>query len=267
MITLDDNYRLIDFGVKALLDHEHPLTPSFSPKTVKIPGVPGKYKFGNETDSKTFNLPLIAMEKDKSLLQEKLNKFVSFLIDDFGNPRPIKISFDYEPDKFYMIEIDDQIDIDRFVAIGKFNLPIIAHDPYKYYNFFSDEVSWGSEVITFESFLPLGHEGTAGETNITANATLDLLVSGLAIKPLIKINGSGNNLNLRVNGYEINLPNFTNASWEIDCEKYEVFKNGIDMFSDVALRDFILLPGNNSLSITGSNMNFDIDVRYRDKYM
>lgn len=267
MITLDDNYKLEDFGVKALSVHQNPLTSDFNNKTVNIPGVPGRYDFGTEVDPKPFNITLEVVEKDKLLLQEKLNNFISFLVDDFGKPRPVKVIFNYEPDKFYTIKLNDQVDVDRIYSIGTFDLSFIAYNPYKYSTFYSDEVSWGSEVITFGSFLPLGHEGTAGETTITSNTTLDLLVSGLAIKPLIKINGSGNDVKLSVNGYEINLPNFTNASWEIDCDNYEVFKDEIDMFSEVELRDFILLPGNNSLNISGTNMNFDIDVVYRDKYM
>ena len=63
------------------------------------------------------------------------------------------------------------------------------------------------------------------------------------------------------------LPNFSATKWIIDGENYVVKRNGSEDLSAMT-GDFIeLLHGDNNVTIAGTAMNFDITIKYRDKYI
>jgi len=268
MVTLDDKYTFKDFGLIPLLGHSHPITSNFTNKTLKIPGKAGEYFFGTEIESKPFSIPLGVIERDRNLLQQKLNSLVAFLFDSYGKPRSIKMSFDYEPDVYYTVMIDGSIPIDRALISAQFEIPFIAHDPYKYSKVLADEITWGSEVITFESHYLLGHEGSDGLMRITEPfSSIDVYVDGLAIKPIIEIDGTTTALSIYLDEYEINLPAFSDSNWVIDCDKYTVLKDGVNAFGLVGLRDFILQPGMNYIGVYADTLDINIRIKSRDKYI
>lgn len=265
MITLD-GYSLKHFGL--LCEKQtNPMTPNFENKTLSIPGRDGLYNFGSNIKERSLEFNLAAIDKDKNLLQQKLRTFASFLFDAYGKPREIKLIYSYEPDKYYMVKVSSEIDPDRVMRTGKFSLKFTAYNPYAYSVAYADEITWGSEIITFESHYLLGHEGSDGLTNITSPTLLNIFVDGLAIKPVIEITGNATNLALNTNGYSISVGTFNNTSWVIDCNDYTVKKDGVSAFNNVSLREFILLPGNNQVSITGTGLNISIRIKSRDKYI
>ncbi|MBH1941631.1 phage tail family protein [Mobilitalea sibirica] len=266
MIILDGK-KLSEFGLICQPGHEHPMTPIFENLSLAIPGKDGLYVFGTEIRERLITLPLTLIEIDRVIRQQRLREFAAFLVDVYGKPRMIKLVFDYSPDKYYMVKCSEQMIPELLKSTGSFALPFTAYDPYAYSVVYADEVTWGSDVITFQSSYKLGHPGSAGTINITGPKTLDIYLDGLAIKPVVEISGSATSLSLSVNGYTINLPAFSNASWVIDCEKYTVLKNGSSEFGAVSLRDFILLPGNNPVQVAGSNINVTMRIKVRDKYI
>lgn len=266
MITLDGDYRLEDFGIRGYQDHEHPATPEYRHRTMSIPGMSGRWDFGTELGSKPFNLYFKSIGKDRIGLQQKLNEFIAFLHDAHGSPRIIKVSFDYEPDKHYYIKVNEPITPERLMESNNYPVGFVANDPYKYSNTFADNVTWGSEIITFEYHYLLGHVNDfgGGAVKVTSPQTLDISVSGLAVQPIFEIEGNANNLTISANGYSFKLPNFSNTKWIIDFEKYLVYKNGQETMEEI--REFYLMPGDNQIKIAGSNINIDLRVKYRDKY-
>lgn len=261
---MDDVYRLEDFGIRGYQDHDHPATPDYESKTLTIPGMAGRWDFGTELRSRPFNLFFKTSAEDRSELQRKLNKFIAFLHDEYGSPRTIKVSFDYEPDKHYFMKVNEPISPERLMHANKYPVSFIAHDPYKYSNELSEDVTWGSEAITFEYNYLLGHEGLGGSVKVTGPQSIDIDVEGLAVQPVFDIEGTANNLTLSANGHSFSLPNFTNTLWSIDFEKYSVFRNGQETM--IEIRDFYLMPGRNKISITGSNINVDLRIKFRDKF-
>jgi hypothetical protein len=127
---------------------------------------------------------------------------------------------------------------------------MIAHDPFAYSRVWSDEVTWGSEVITFEYDYFLGDENYSGSNKITYPQTLTLYNYGYAVKPVFIISGSASEFTVSANGKSFSLPTFSNADYEIDGELFTVKKNGSNAFGDLS-GDFIEVK-------TGSN---DINVR------
>jgi predicted phage tail component-like protein len=265
MITLD-GYSLRSFGL-CCEKQNHPLTPNFKSKTLSIPGKVGLYDFGAEMQEREISFNIGAIDKDKTALQYKLRQFVAFLHDAYGKPRSIRLTFDYEPDKYYVVKISNRIEPDRVSRTGKFTLQFTAYDPYAYSSVYADEILWGSNIITFISSYLLGHSGSDGLKTINAPTTLNIHVDGLAIKPVIEITGSATSLVISANGYTIVLPAFASASWVIDCNNYTVLKNGANAFGLVSLREFILLPGNNDVSVTGTGINVSTRIKSRDKYI
>ena len=267
MVTLDDIYTFKDFGLIPLQGYKHPIISEISNKTIKIPGVPGEYYFGTEIGTKSFSIPLGIIERDKNIVQQKLNKLVSFLFDQYGKPRLIKMVFDYEPDVYYMVRVNSNVTPDRMMIATKFSLPFVAYDPYKYSVALADEITWGSETITFEYDYLMGHEGTTGLAHLTKPQTLLATVDGLAVRPVIEIFGSASGLSLFTGNYTIKFPNFSNTTWVIDCDKYTVLKNGSNAFNEVSLRDFVLTPGTNFIDMIASTISITIQIKFRDKYI
>jgi predicted phage tail component-like protein len=265
MITLD-GYSLRSFGL-CCEKQNHPITPNFKIKTMSIPGKVGLYEFGVEIQERETSFNIGIIDKDKTALQYKLRRFVAFLHDVYGKPRSIRLAFNYEPDKYYVVKISNRIEPDRVSRTGKFTLQFTAYDPYAYSSVYADEILWGSNVITFMSSYLLGHNGSDGLKTINAPTTLNIHVDGLAIKPVIEITGTATSLSLSVNGYNITFPSFTASEWIIDCDKYSVLKNGTNAFGLVSLREFILLPGNNSAAVTGTGINVTMRIKSRDKYL
>ncbi len=263
LITID-NKRLEDFGLRLEEGQEHPATAQLNQNTLKIPGRSGLWHFGTEIMEKNFSFPIATNGINRAELQQRFNSLVVFLCDEFGKPREVVLKFDYEPDKFYRAKLSEHIVPDMLKPFTRFALSFVAYDPYKYSNTFADEVTWGSEVITFEYHYLLGREGVHGAVKVTGPQTINIPVDGLAVHPIFEINGSANNLTISANGYSFTLPNFTNTSWIIDFEKFVVYRNGQDTM--IEIRDFILMPGNNEVKITGRNINIDLRIKYRDKF-
>lgn len=267
MITMDGR-KLKEFGYRAALEHYHEAIPNIRTKTMTIPGMPGQWDFGSELGSKSFEIPIRALSDDSFNLQQLQNELVAFLMDEYGNPREIKLVFDYEPDKYYTVKVDRSIAPSlRAHIIRHKTLIFVAHDPYKYSQAFADEVVWGSEVITFQWHYLLGHEG-AGARNgidINGNKTIDVTVDGLAIKPVFEIEGTASGLKIECGEYSFTLPNFTNSTYIVDFENYSVTKNGQEQILD-GIDEFFLMPGNNQVKVTGTNLNINMRIKFRDKH-
>ncbi len=265
MIILDGK-NISEFGFEVEPGHEDPITPNMERKTLPIPGRAGLWDFGTEIREKPFSFPIKIMDRFHDNMQQAYNELVAFLFDDYGQPRTIKMVREYEPDKFYTVKVVQQMIPERPFEDGSLNLSFVADDPYKYSNVYADEVTWGSTNITFEADYLLGHTNDFGseKVNIIGPQTLNITASGLAVQPILIIEGTANNLTLSTNGHSFTLPNFSNTKWEIDFSKYLVSRNGQETMTEI--RDFYLMPGNNDIKISGSNINIKLQVKFKDKY-
>ena len=244
-----------------------PMTPKISNKTISIPGRAGLYDFGTEINEREISFEMATIADNKTALQYILRKFTMFIFDQYGKSRDIKLVFVNEPDKFYTVRCSDTIDAERVYTTGKFKITFSVYDPFAYNTIYSNELSWGSEEITFGSTYLLGNKGTPGETHITSRQSVMATVLGLAIKPIIEIVGSATNLVISANGYIVNVGTFTDNSWIINCEKYTVQKNGNNSFGTVKLREFFLVQGDNEIVINADLIDITFRLRYRDKYL
>jgi phage-related protein len=267
MIILDGEYTLKDFGLIDLQEQEHPLTPDFTNQTFQASGSDEILFMDSQMEGKPFYIPIGMVEYNRNVKQQKMREFARFWFDEFNKPREVKLSYDYEKEKFYTVRIRESLNPERLVNASRFVLRLMAYDGFSYTEEYAEDIVWGSETIDFQDNYLLGHEGATPQTNVTGPTTLDYYVDGLAVKPYITISGSANNLSLTNNGQVLTFPNFTNADWVIDCEEYEVYKNGALEYDSIKLRDFWLYEGNNSVAIDGDNINITISMKYRDRYL
>lgn len=271
-IGTNNQFSLADFGLMLQKGHSHP-TPSTKDKTISIPGKFGLLDFGAEMSERQFQLPLTIIEINNSELQMRIRKFVSFLLDSYGKPKTFKLSFEYETNMFYFVRYSGQISPSRLFGIGTFNLPLTAYDPFAYSKANNDDINWGSENITFENNLyTFGHTGGGEEREITFPTSFAVFVSGLIVKPVIILSGTGTNVVCSVNGRSFSIGTFSNAEWRIDGENWTVLKNGTNGLSDYNKNypsgDWLeFLPGENNFSIDGSGLNLTVQIKFRDKLM
>ncbi|MCM3053667.1 distal tail protein Dit [Caldibacillus thermoamylovorans] len=261
-----DGRNLNEFGLFLRPEHEHSI-PDTRDNTIELPGQNGLRDMGSTLVPRPFNLPIgIIPQKDKYDLQYKIRQFTRFLLDNYGNPRNIKLVFGYEPDKYYTVKYSGSISPERLITMGVFDLPFIAYDPAAYFLYSTNEVNWDTDIPILSDISWISG---VKNVNITGNQTLELVNDGsIAIRPTFIINGSANSFSLAMNGKSFSLPTFSNVTYEINGDKYTVTKNGANNFSDKQGKDWLeLLPGINSLSITGTGLNINLTVDYRNKYM
>jgi len=264
MITMDDQYRFEDFGLICEVGHKHPLTPNMERKTLAIPGKVGLWDFGTEIREKPLAIPLGIIDMNRMYLQRKLNDFVAFLFDPYGQPREIKIVYDYDPDKYYLVKCTVLISPEDMISARKFILPFIADFPRKQAIAENHEIHWDSETVTFDDSYSMDTV-YVDDVLVTSPQIVETTVNGYALSPTILISGSGQNVILKANGKSMSLGNFANSTFEIRGYDFTITKDGSEVF---IVGEFLtLLPGMNSVEILGTNINFNLSIRIRDQYM
>lgn len=267
MITLDDKYRFEDFGFICVPGYDDSITPNFDRKTYSIPGVEGVIPFRTEVKEKSFSYPLMIMERFHIEMQRKFEKFTDFFFDQYGNPRQVKMVRDYDPSKFYYVELAQQITPDRLPEDGKFTLPLVAYDPRAYSVMKSnDKITWGSK-IPFVTPITFGHKPSQydvlGPTTLNVNN-----IGSLVVRPVMEIFGRAKSLTIRINGALFTFGDLTNGIVVIDAERYTVMKNGQNYLYEMkgnieALR---MNPGENEVEIRGTDLAVQLTFDFRGKY-
>lgn len=262
-----DDYLIQDEGITVLLNSEEPALPGLRNLNVTVPGRHGDYDFGAYFESRQFTLNCVFPRQSYTDLKAQIRVFVRRFLDDYGRPKTVKLRFGDEVDKFYNVRLSGGIDPERVAERGFFALELTAHDPYAYSEVSNEEITWGSEVITFEWTYLLGTGGTGGGVSINAPTTLDAYVYGELLRPVIEISGSATSMTVSANGKSFSLPAFTNTAWVIDGENYTVTRNG--NYDLAALTgDFIALThGDNVINVTGTGLDVQMTIKYRNKYL
>ncbi len=266
-----DDFRLQDLGLYVKLSSQEPILPPTRDLVVEIPGMNGAYDYGADFQPRPFDLDCMFEQMSFTDLKFKVRELIRLFVDGYGRPKTVKLKFGDEMDKFYFVRVSGGVPLDRLTGMPSFTLPLTAFDPNAYSVVNNDEITWGSEEITFASSYLLGTIG-AGTHEITAPTTIVETVNGYTLKPLFNINGTGTNVIVSSNGKSFSLGTFTNTSWVIDGDRWTVLKNGANGLSDYNKNypsgDWIeLINGDNEITISGTGLNLTFEVRFRDKYM
>lgn len=266
LVFIDDK-PLQDYGIDVLLTSSEPIAPSLRNDTLTIPSMHGAYDMGAELGARVITLDCVFPRQSYTDLKRQIREFNRLLFDEYGRPKTFKLRAGDEVDKYYNVRLSRGIDVRRIAGRGHATLELTAFDPFAYANVTSDEIVWGSEVVTFEYNYLLGHEGTGGGVSVSGPTDVDIYVDGYAVRPIIEISGSATSMTITSGKYRLTFPSFSNANWTIDCEKYTVTKDGKNEFDLVDLREFYLLPGDNTVAISGTGIDIEMTIKYRDKFV
>ena len=239
------------WGLIPKLGQHHPLTAEIQLNTMSIPGMDGEWDFGSDLKPIPFNLSFRKIEMDKHEMQRKLKEFAVFLCDSYGKPRPVKLTYDYEPDRYYEVKLSKMLNPDRMANVTDIEVPFIAHKPHAQFIVPSNKISWDSDVPFYSDIL-WGMDQT--EYKIISPQTINVVYSGTkAIRAGFKLQGTGSNVKVSANGKTMTFGNMNSTTYEVDGETYTIKKNGVD--SLVSTEFIELIHGENKISISGSSLN------------
>ncbi|MEW5567389.1 distal tail protein Dit [Rossellomorea marisflavi] len=266
MISIDGVHLERDLGLHLLAESEETIIPQVRQDSIEIPGRHGEIVFDSYLESRRlFPTILIPSQATLTDVQDILRRVSSLLLNEYGQPKDVKVIYDYEPDKFYLCRMNGYLSPDRIARTGKFLIPLYANDPMAFSLKKSDEITWGSDM-PINSDIYWG----SGVTNftITSNQTVILINSGsVAIKLSFLLEGKGNNVWIAANGKSFSLKNFSNAKFDVRGEDYSVFKNGVYDMQAYSGEFIELMPGPNKVRITGSSMNLKFSESHHYKYV
>jgi predicted phage tail component-like protein len=140
---------------------------------------------------------------------------------------------------------------------------LFCGDPVKYSKHNVSDILWGNAEIDFQAHYTLGNQGSgAFNKKITRNTSIATTVEGMAVKPTIKLSGSGVDVKITCAGKNIDVGTFSSTTLEIDTEMFVAYFNGTEKIVD--MDDFWLEP-DDTVFITGRNMNFDLTIDFRNQ--
>src|SRR5690554_5951957 len=262
-----DDVLLQEIGIAVLLNSDEPALPALRNSIVNVPGRHGAYDFGAYLEPREFTLNCVFPRQSYSDLKRHIREFNQLFIDEYGRPKTVKLRFGDEVDKYYNARLTGGIPVEWAAERGFISVKLTAFDPHAYSLVNANEVTWGSEVVTFEWTYLLGMDGTGTGFTVTSPQTIPIYVDGNALRPVIEINGSANNLTVSANGKSFKLPNFSDTHWTIDGENYVVLRNGENDFASLDGEFIELMSGDNDVVVSGNSLDFEITVKYRDKYL
>lgn len=265
-----DDIELQSLGVTVRLGSTEPILPSLRSQTLTVPSRHGAYDFGAWLEPREFELDCVFKRQSYTELKLQIRSFLGLFLDAYGRPKTVKLRFGDELDKYYNVRVSGNIPIERVANLGQFTLPLTAYDPFGYSVKSSEEsLTWGDTVVTFEWNYLLGNDlGVGGNTvQITSAQIRKLYVDGTTVRPTFVLKGVGKNVKLSGNGKSFTIADLGGATWAIDGENYTVMKDGSNALTQMN-GDFLeLIKGSNGLKIDGENLNFELTVRFRDKYV
>lgn len=239
-----------------------PILPALRPKKLTVGSMDGAWDFGNnKREEITISIDCtIPNPLDKTALHRLIAKWLSIksylIISD-------------EPDKYYIGRIYDVVSEDVDGPIGTFTLEFIC-DPFAY-----DTTSSTDEVLLGDD-IPLGSDITLGNSNnymFNITAPDDVIIENVGtrdIRPTIIINGSLDNITVAINGKSLTYSSPISSNiLIIDGENYNVEVDMVNKLSEITgdIDDFLTLyPGNNTVTITGSNLNCTVQFEFRPRY-
>ncbi len=287
MFTLKDNgkvYRPEEFGTTALPDHIHP-SPEQIDRTLYIPGVDGLFHFGSNFGVRTFEIPMLVIpQRNKIELQKKIRAFTSIFYTSTGKPKELELSFDYEPEKYYIVRISNRIVPNRILTLSEFTLVLTAYDPYAYADqsyipdyidnslrydeghtyeqlpnhlFYEEPKSYFYENGTeFKWLYSRQYSSLYNFADMQTPLTIE--VEGSVNYPLIK--------NLST-GVQIQLPSISNQVMVIDTNRFTVKVDGVSKLTSHK-GDFLhLAPTLNQLLFEGGSPNATVRYKWNHKFI
>lgn len=275
MIEFKYNNRnsLSDFGIVAK-SVKRPLLPTLKKNQLAIPGRHGTYNFdGNTYDNRIISVILQFIGQDVNDMRLQARDIAAWLSCDYQ-----PLTFDDEPDKYYMARVYDGVDLNTFARAGEATVQFDCQ-PFALY-----QISSGEEAI-LDSDLPLDSDITLNPTEpftvvISGNTTFDIdyigtqdigLGSPDGSKFDIVITGNFTTLSITLNEKMINYTAAVSGQTiTINNVDATVKVGSVNALANCTgdLTEFLkLIPGINTATITGTGLNCSVLFDFRPQYL
>jgi phage-related protein len=259
-----DGVKLQDLGMTVRLSSQEPMLPGVRSNSIVIPGRHGAYDFGAFFDVREFALDCAFRRQDYADLKLQIREFVRLFVDEYGRPKSVRLWFGDEPEKYYDVKVSGGIPIERLAGLDRFTLPLVAHDPHASKLSPSDEIYMNS-TTDFTSEVPFFE---TQKFTLSSPTILTINNNGnVAYRPHLFFEGIGRNIIASMNGKQLKINSMIGNMIEVIGENYLV-KNDGDISLSAVNGDFLeLMPGENTLSIYGNDLNLTVSVIDSPKYL
>lgn len=241
---------------------QRPILPTLRRRKLVIAGKDGAWDFGNNTYEES--QILVECELINPLSKRALIRALALWLSEKG-----QLSFSDEYDKYYAGRLYDTFTEEIDGVVGRFALTFEV-DPFAYSILkTTDEVLLGDDI-------PLGSDVSLGNSenyifDITGPGSLDIDNFGTqSIRPTIIIDGSIDDITISVNGKSLTYTGpISSQELILDGANYLAELDGVNVLDDLTgdIDDFLTLqPGNNTVTITGTNLNCNIQFEFRPLY-
>ncbi|MDX1769890.1 MAG: phage tail family protein [Planococcaceae bacterium] len=262
-----DDVEISEYGFQLESGHENPLLVNGTDIVTTIPGRAGQLFLDDTPGPIPFTLTTFTIQDNPFELQQKVRILKKLFTDSRGKKKYVKLRWAYEPDRFYFVRYNSDVPFERiFGKSGRASIPLICDDGFAQSVVKNDEVTWGSEVLTFASTAyTFGHTGS-GVAAFLAPGTTSVEVVGDNVRPMVIVSGFGTNVTISWGGKTMTLGTFPESNWAIDLKEYVATKDGLNALDDIG-GDWLTMelePGTNVISVGGSGLDLEIAFVYSD---
>lgn len=246
--TESSTYELVCKSVK------RPLLPAVNVNRTEIMGASGVYDFSDhEFALRPITMRIIYIGKSYEELRTRARSIAAWLSTSAWS----KLIINDEDDKYYMAKVTNEIDLESLWEAGTaeiqfdcqpfaysvdesiFSFLAVAETPYEFENL-------GTRMINYKS--PQGS------------------------KFVIEVEGTWTSLSLSINGKSLTYPVAVAVSdiLVIDSIELEVELGGTNVFGDLTgdIDDFFtLLPGDNTLTVSGTAIDVEVTIKFIELWL
>lgn len=177
-----------EYGV-GVKNKNRQLLPAANDRYVEIPGRHGSYHFSGELQDRAIELECAFINNSRQDLREKARQIAAWL---YTSERAV-LSFDDEPDKYYLAKLDDAIDPEQLFVLATFTLTFrcepLAYGTEVQVDFVSDQAIV-TNPGTFEA-LPVFNAtftATASEWKVTLGTKYVRVVRNFVAGDTLEVN-------------------------------------------------------------------------------
>lgn len=252
-----------ELGMCMLRASQRPILAPTVDNVVTVPYMHGAYDFGAYMGPKSFNLECAFNTRNSVELQRRASDFAAFLLDADGRPRTISMVFDYQPDRHYMIRYSGNLPIDRVVGLGTFSLPVTAYDPFAYSVYSSDEINVDS-LISVDSDIYVDTK-----YSFTVSGPQSIIVYNYGnqnAQPIIEISGAFSSLSLEVGGVVFTYNFSMSGTLTLDFKRKTSIIGTTNVLQNTNAKFGKLPIGKSNIVVGGTGLNFNMTIKFRQKY-
>lgn len=264
-----------ELGLVMLGQSKRPLLPGTVDRTIQIPGKHGAWDFGADLGPRLFELECAFVTRNHITLQQKVSELAAFLVDPYGRPRTMELSFDTQPDRSYTVRYSGSLPIDRIVGLGRFTLPLIAFDPFAYAEAtaYDEDMQYNTGLLYDAGMIYPNTDSFYWQYSFQMSSLYNY---GPLMTPLqIEIAGAFSNLvftnQSTQQSFTLSLENESGKTIVIDSNAMQVYQtDGNDKVNKLMHHagDWILLqPGENQFVLEGVNPDAQVYFRWKNKFV